>query len=232
MPEKESARKVKYFVNGIGFSSIEGVKDQCRLIKNNATLGIEPEWGVSFVLDHNDQAFMMDVINHRPDSQGIIGEGIASIRVGYVPPDIGKPHWGFYAIRTDGSECLFGFSKFGMSAAQIQGDRIGRAKRLAISDQVISYKEQYFDGQEEACCEATGELIARTNCHVDHAGPTFQELDRAFFGDMDVEVMDDGMNWHIANPKLRREWQDYHEAYAVLRCVTIKYNLTRKDSQS
>jgi hypothetical protein len=222
-------KRLKYVVNGIGFSSIESIKEHCRGIKQRATNGIKPDPEVYFILTGDDLAFCFDMVRQLADANLIIGDGLVSIKVGYVPPEVGKPHWGFYAIRTDGSESLFGFNKFGRSIDQLWTDRTTRAKRFAIAGQVIAYKEQYFDGRDSAVCEATGDVITRTSCHVDHADPwPFARIDTEFFAGKQIEVFDDGLNWMIKDHAICRAWQDFHRATAILRCVTSRFNLTRK----
>lgn len=224
--------KEKYKIANKGFSSLDAIKKHCRQIKERATSGMEPEPGVRFMLDDEDEKFIIEMVSElHPSSGEILGIGLACVQVGYVPPDVGKPHWGFYAIRYDGSESLFGFSKIGFNTTQAHRSRSKDAKRRAIVDQILAYKEEYFDGFEESVCEATGEVISRTNCHVDHEGPTFAELDEAFFGGAEVEVENDGLNWHIADKKLLKEWQEYHRKNANLRCVTARFNLTRRSEQ-
>lgn len=53
------ARGPKYTINGIGFSSIKAVQEHCRGIKDRATNGIAPEWGVYFSIhvDHESPTF-------------------------------------------------------------------------------------------------------------------------------------------------------------------------------
>lgn len=227
----DAKARCKYELNGIGFRSLESIKDVCRDIKTRSTFGMEPQWGGRFSLSTDDEQFMFElIVRMHPSSPEIIGDGLATVQVGYVPPEVGKPHWGFYAIRVDGSECLFGFGKIGKSPERAQADRVSRAKRLAVSDQTIAYKEEYFDGDEQARCEATGEIMFRSECDVDHAGPTFKELDERFFAGADVAIVDDGLNWHIADAELKENWQEYHRSHAVLRCVTAKFNRSRKDA--
>jgi len=224
------ARGPKYTINGIGFSSKDAVKEHCRVIKDRATNGIAPEWGVYFsILIEDDHVFMLDFIRFHPSYLEIVGSGIVEIQVGYVGPDVGKPHWSFYAIRNDGSECLFGYSKFNKSPAAAEVDRVRQAKRNAIAPQTIEYKEQFFDGQPDGICEATGELMLRTDCHVDHESPTFKELDHQFFGDWVPDVVDDGQQWQLFDD-IKASWQEFHRKYAKLRCVTRAFNLSRKDA--
>jgi hypothetical protein len=185
--------------------------------------------GVTYILDGSDKQFMLDFIRHLHDADEVVGCGISEILVCVVPK--GKFHWGFCVLRTDASECIFGFGKFGATAKQVDKRRATEAFRNAISDQTIEYKEQYFDGHLEAACEATGEIMTRTQCHVDHESPTFDQLVKQFFGDdPQVEMFDDGLLWHIADENVRREWSEYHKKNAKLRCTTSSFNLTRKKS--
>lgn len=221
----------KYVVNGIDFSSIEGIRDHCRQIIKRATGPIHPERGIRFTLPKEDEDFILDMVyTYHANGDDVIGVGLDSVQIGYVGPEIGRPHWGFYAIRIDGSEDLFGFGKICKNKEKIQVDRIKDAKRKAIASQVIEYKEQYFDGFDTAICEATGEEMTRTTCHVDHHEPTFAELDKAYFKGQEVELSPDGFFWEIKDSDLRLGWQEYHRQNAKLRCVTARFNLTRKGS--
>ncbi len=222
--------KDKYTVGGIAFRSIKAVKDHCKGIKERATGGRNPEWGVYFsILNKDDHSFMLDFIRFHPSYSEIVGEGIVEIQVGYVGHEIGTPHWSFYAIRNDASERLFGYKKFNKTPEKSDLDNVKAAKRNAISPQTIEYKEQYFDGQPEALCEATGQLMQRTECHVDHESPTFKELDAQFFGDWIPDVIDDGQQWQLVGD-IKNHWQEFHLKNAKLRCVTSDFNLKRKDT--
>lgn len=222
---------MKYTINGISFKSQKAVKDHCRHIRDRITKTnlFDVDYGVTYYLEGDDKAFMLDLINHLPNADEIIGCGIRNISICVVPK--GKFHWGFCVLRIDASEQVFGFGKFGIKPAQVRQRRSSEAFRNAISDQTIEYKEQYFDGHLEAVCEATGELMTREDCHVDHEHPTFRELVKQFFGeDPIIEMEDDGLFWNIADEELRSGWQAFHRKNAKLRCTTRKFNLTRKES--
>lgn len=225
------ARGPKYTVNGIGFNSLDAIKKHCKAIKERATLGIEPEEGLRFTLDGDDLAFMLDFIEcMHPSCDDILGCGLFSIQVGYVGSEVGKPHWSFYAIRIDGSEDLFGYSKCGLNKSRSETKDAFAAKRRAIADQTIAYKEQYFDGQDFAICEATGELMRREDCHVDHKDPTFAQLEEQFFQGWEPDLEQVGKKWEIKDDEgIRTSWQEFHRKHATLRCVTRAFNLSRKD---
>lgn len=222
---------MKYTINGIPFKSQEAVRDHCREIRDRITGTdiYDVDYGVVYCLDGADRDFMIDFIKHLHDADNLIGCGIREILICVVPK--GKFHWGFCVLRVDASEQIFGFGKFGASPQQVRERRASEAFRNAISDQTIEYKEQYFDGHLEAPCEATGELMTRVDCHVDHEEPTFRELVRQFFGENpNIEMVDDGLCWHIADKDLRHAWQEFHRKHAKLRCTTRNFNLTRKES--
>lgn len=220
---------MKYVIDGIGFKSQEAVKDHCREIRDRITgtdlYDVDP--GVTYVLNGRDKTFFIDLIKHLQDCEYFIGCGIAEILVCVVPK--GKLHWGFSVLRIDASESVFGFGKFGAKKEQVRLHRVSEAFRNAIKDQTIAYKEQYFDGKMEAVCEATGSVMTRFDCHVDHESPTFKELTDSFFGEnSEVDIVDDGLFWNIANDTLRNSWQEFHRYKAKLRCTTQAFNLTRK----
>ena len=224
-------KTAKYLINGIGFTSIKSVQDHCRKIKQTVTKGIDPRPDMFFLLSGDDADFVVDMVTQLVGSDSIIGIGLSAIKVGYVPPEIGLPHWGFYAVRVDRTESLFGFGKFGKTAEQVRSDRINRAKRIAIADQIIAYKENYFCFLDNAICEATGDVMKKNECHVDHNDPwPFQRIQNEFFKEESFDVFDDGLNWNISDPKLKKDWQDFHKSKAILRCVTSNFNLTRKES--
>lgn len=184
---------MKYTISGITFKSQEAVRDHCREIRDRVTGTnlYDVDYGVVYCLDGKDREFMIDFIKHLHGADEIIGCGIREVFICVVPK--GKFHWGFCVLRVDASEQIFGFGKFGTNPTQVRERRSSEAFRNAISDQTIEYKEQYFDGHLEALCEATGELMTRTDCHVDHEEPTFRELVRQFFGENpDIEMVDDG----------------------------------------
>ena len=225
---------MRYTINGISFSSQQDVKEHCREIRDRITGQdlYDVEYGVTYCLDGDDKAFMLDLIRNLASAEEIIGCGIAEVLVCVVPK--GKPHWGFCVIRHDASESIFGFNRFGASPFQVRKQRENEAFRNAISHQTIEYKEQYFDGHAEAFCEATGELMTRLDCHVDHEEPLFCQLVEQFKAMCggQIEMLDDGLCWHIADKSIREAWQNFHRQNAKLRCTTSKFNLTRKAKSS
>lgn len=223
---------MKYTINGIEFNSQEAVKDYCRKIRDRITgtdlYDVDP--GVTYMLSGEDKKFLVDFIRHHHNADELIGCGIAEVLVCVVMK--GKFHWGFSVLRIDASEEVFGFGKFGAKAEQVVRSRTTEAFRNAIKDQTIAYKEEYFDGHPEAVCEATGEIITRVGCHVDHECPTFKELTDWFFNTgKPIDVFSDGLSWHIADESLRLAWQEYHRENANLRCTTIAFNLSRMKNE-
>lgn len=221
-----------YTINGISFKSQQDVKNYCRSIRDRVTGQdlYDVEFGVTYCLTGDDKAFMLDLIRNLASAEEIIGCGIAEVLICAVPK--GKPHWGFCVLRHDASESIFGFGKFGATPAQARQRRLTEAFRNAISWQTILYKEQFFDGHAEAYCEATGELMTRFDCHVDHEEPTFKELVEEFLQNYPGEIgmVDDGLCWHIADERIRSDWENFHQQRAKLRCTTSRFNLTRKVS--
>lgn len=229
------ARGPKYTVNGIGFNSKKAVQDHCRAIIQKAVGNLKPQWGARLpILDDADEAFLLDFIRYLPSYEAY--RGAQNVLVGYVGDQQKAPHWGLYAILPDASEWCFGFSKFGMTPAEAEIVNLKSAKRNAVLDQTQGYKEQYFDGHEEALCEATGELMVRAagfrnSCHVDHESPTFDQLDKEFFGDWEPPLVNDGEMWQLSDEwdDFKKTWQEFHRKHAKLRCVTRAFNLSRKD---
>lgn len=228
------ARGPKYTVNGIGFTSKKAVQDHCRGIIKKATNGLPPQYGCRLpILDNDDERFLLDFIRFLPSYEQY-GKDVSQIVVGYVASEAWSPHWGLYALLPDASEWCFGFNKFNLTPAQSGVFNLTAAKRNAILDQTYSYKMEYFDGQEQAPCEATGETMVLcsgfpNSCHVDHEHPTFAKLDEAFFGGWEPDLFDDGVLWQICEKfdDVKQSWQEFHRKHAKLRCVTRTFNLTR-----
>lgn len=219
--EPNVRKRKKYLVGGKEYSMKALREKVFSLVENycgDRFTNVYPDH--SWIMNQYDSAFIGEALSYHEEYEQIRGAGIAAIKVCYVGPQKGRPHYGIAVVRVDGTEQITGVNKLGFTKSMLSKSRFREACRHAVKEQTIEYKEMYFDGHDEAPSEISGDLIRRNDCEVDHMPPTFDELVRCFFGDQEYETFDDGMCWRIMDKDVRDRWAEYHRQHAQLRCIS------------
>lgn len=160
-----------------------------------------------------------------PNVQEKVGLGIKSIVIrtnsyGNAP--------GFYIKRVDGSEIDFSY-KHCFTPRTHKSD-VRKAMRTEIIKQIHHFRDANFHG----CCEVTGEKLTREEVHIDHESPLFFELVDRFLNCEQVSIKDVsidsiGETAYLSDSQLADRWRAFHKKYAVLRCVSKQFNLSRRN---
>ena len=184
--------------------------------------GYQPET----YLDAGDFALVRDLLDLHPSSEIKIGCGVKGIMV--------RRNMGancFWLERIDGS--LTDFSYIECLKPLSHRQKVLRTLRELINDQILAFKQDYFQDRETAICEFTGEVLRFNTSHVDHAYPrTFLALVEEWrhghslgFEQIAICGSEDGvMGDRLIDPDLESDWQDYHRDNARLRIVSVKAN--------
>ena len=176
-----------------------------------------------------DHPFLLALVERHPHAVRKIGAGVLRFEVRPNPTYPGN--YGFWIVRTDGSETDFSFVEC-LSPSTYQDD-VRHAMRGSVADQIIEYKQEAFARGGTVYCLVTAEPVTWDTCHVDHAPPTFLELADRFAalkgGYEGIPLTDpstDGaIGREIAEPGALFEWQEYHRRHARLRIVSPYANL-------
>ena len=188
--------------------------------------GYQPET----YLDAGDFALVRDLLNLHPSSEIKVGCGVKGIFIRINRFDYGSTP-GFWIERLDGSITDFSYLECLKPSSHRQ--KVLRTLRELINDQILAFKQDYFQDRETAICEFTGEVLRFNTSHVDHAYPrTFLALVEEWrhghslgFEQIAICGSEDGvMGDRLIDPDLESDWQDYHRDNAMLRIVSVKAN--------
>jgi len=222
-----SEMKIKYTINGIGFTNNKSVEQHAREILYNHA--------VNSHLQGDDETFMREYFrNFHIEWVQKVGTGIQFIRR-IAEPNYGK-HRGFEIIREDGSSTDISFIISKISKRDFLQD-FKAALRIVIEPQVFQFKKVFFDNpQILKHCELTGETITFGACHVDHYTPTFGQLAQDFiefkcFKALDFERLvappaDNQTFYKLIDDDVANEFYNFHETRARLRVLSVTGNLS------
>lgn len=211
------SRGLKFVVGGVPFPSKTALTAECQRRTRGYLAG--------GVLSPEDLSFFTDLINryhHEADKK--IGCGIKSMHMDYT--DHGS--LGIRLVRTDGSKDNFGWRE--CIAPKTRPDRLARAARSAVTDQLLSFRRDAFAFGVIDCGLCGIELGNTPAAEVDHVAPntfqcllddflTTQELDPAA-----VAVTDSGDLKVFVDSKLAADWIFFHKKRARLRILCPKCN--------
>jgi len=183
-------------------------------------------------LTHDDFVFMRSLLNGHPDMLIKVGCGVADMFI-RVAPIYGGNTRCFWLSRSDGSSTDFSWRECIYPTPLKQ--RVKRAFRNAVDDQVYSFKRLYFDNTDDPQCALSDERIEFVGSHVDHIPPDdFDDLTKRFLFDerlrfdqvVVISTEDGQFGDSLADEDLSRRWQEYHREHAHLRVVSGKANLS------
>jgi hypothetical protein len=107
--------------------------------------------------------------------------------------------------------------------------------RREIADQIVRYKQKYFNGPGPHVCAVTNTPVEFGTSHVDHHGPDFIVLLHNFLRLQDVDIksvktVGSGVNKTLADRSLAEQWKHYHQTHAALRIVLPSENIGKPRS--
>lgn len=115
--------------------------------------------------------------------------------------------------------------------------RFSRAARLAVQDQVNSFRVSFFASQQRARCPITQMPISLQESHVDHIHPmTFEALiDRFLVSEFPKNkplAKVEYVGGHFFDDPLQSRFADFHKEHALLRMVHPQANLSHLKKQA
>jgi hypothetical protein len=192
------------------------------------------DYAVGSILRPEDEALMLDVLQHHPHAREKIGVGIKRLRIGEPPGFPGQRC--FWIERIDGSRIDFSYRQC-LQPASPWID-LTQAMRLAIAPQIVERKARVFGSREVVQCPITDVRCTWEEMHVDHRPPlTFARLMQDFLlseglgpEQIVLEESPDGIGSILANADWSQEWQTYHAMFADLWVISIAahVDLTRR----
>ena len=171
--------------------------ERCRLIRDR--------YLPTGILSAEDQADLLVVLATHPTLEEKVGCGVDHI---YVARNKEKPTYGFFIVRTDGSDTDIGFTY--------------PLKNKEESDRIAAYREAIYPQIVQFRCDNRPPY---PDCEVDHHAPmTFKKIVSDFIklhgkGDIGPTV-DNQMGRRLADEEHEKLWQEYHQEHAVLRYLT------------
>ena len=183
------------------------------------------DYPVGSIVRPEDEALMLDLLQHHPHAQEKIGVGIKRLRIQEPPGYPGQRC--FWIERTDGSRIDFSYRQC-LQPASPWVD-LTSAMRLAIAPQIVERKTRVFGTREVVQCPVTDVRCTWDQMHVDHRPPlTFARLMQDFLlseglgpEQIDLEEAPDGIGSVLANGEWSQEWQTYHAMFADLWVISI-----------
>ena len=180
---------------------------------------------IGIPIGESDFKLLMELLKNHENYKQKVGCGIESIII--------KPHpiyknRGFYLIRYDGSETDFLYRK--CFNTQNYPAKVTSAFRVAIKDQIISFRDKTFLDQHEIVCPLTGDTITKNECHIDHKPPkTFKKLLAEFIELTKIDInkvpingsgIDNAFGYTLNHQEIKKQWESYHKENAILRVVS------------
>lgn len=182
-------------------------------------------YGVGAIVRPEDEAVMLDLLQHHPHAQEKIGVGIKRLRIQEPPGYPGQRC--FWIERTDGSRIDFSYRQCVQPASPWID--LTQAMRVAIAPQIVERKTRVFGDRERVQCPVTDVRCTWDQMHVDHRPPlTFARLMQDFLlseglgpEQIDLDEAPDGIGSVLANDDWSQEWQTYHAMFADLWVISI-----------
>jgi hypothetical protein len=181
-------------------------------------------YGIGQVVNADDSAFLLDLIQLHPEVEQKIGSGIAAFSV-----EQNDGSRGFWLTRVDGSRTDWSFLACLAPPTPEQESLAGL--RSAVRDQIEAFRVSMLARSDLRCAVSNAPLNAE-NIHVDH-DPPFQDLVLRFLAPramplatVRVKPTTDGSTvTELADDALRVLWTEFHRTNAGLRAVTRQVNL-------
>lgn len=189
----------------------------------------------NILVDDDDCNFLSALIERHPESLAKKGCGIKGFYVSRNPLFPGEKQRGFRIIRIDNTETDFSFWECVTPSSHEK--KVKKAFRNAIQNQLLEFKQNFFDNVDAPICPVTGHVMEFTGSHVDHVHPrTFERLLLDFLNAQKIRinsvVLDDhGDNQYfddLADKNLAHQWQMFHQSQARLEVISQVANLSHR----
>jgi hypothetical protein len=133
-------------------------------------------------------------------------------------------------IYEDGSALPFSWNKCCKGKRSSDAHSVKCAFRAAVQDQTSAVMDDAFRESSVIACPVCGEHVGRSQSHVDHMPPEFQDLLGAWLIDRnltteDIVLADDPQGGAVVPDGTRRDsWRRFHAEHARLRVICATCN--------
>jgi hypothetical protein len=188
-------------------------------------------------LSFEDEGIVRDLLGAHPESVSKVGVGIAFITVETETEFNRTRH--FMIHRLDGSCTDFSFHAC-IDGRNVRNDILG-ALRRAIADQIVEFRNSFFEAKITMICPLSGNAITSDSYHVDHAPPAkFIALVNNWLEDEllaleDVEITPPADSQIVADmisQRQRSSWAGFHRREASLRMLSPIGNLSHANRKA
>jgi hypothetical protein len=223
------AKKIKYKLAGLEFTSDQAVVDHSKLIKSCYKRKEK-------ITTPNHFNFLSDLLNRHVNKHDKIGDGIEYFFINLAPD---HPETDCFWVRQkNGTETDFGIPACLKGILQLNKQSL----REAIADQISEYRSKVINPQQTTfCSEFSGIKYPISEAVIDHVTP-FDDIVSGFFKEKGIEI-ETVLLTHSVNASSKPIWKDqilinefkeYHRKFQ-LRVVSkienlsdIKRSLSRK----
>lgn len=219
--------KQKYFIGDLGFKTKKECENYTRTIING--LGC-----CKIHKTHDKYSFFVSLLNNHPNCLTKIGSGIDYF---YIQPNpLIEKYFQTMIKRTDGTNVDFSWVHCCQFKDKTDVDKLLRAMRYAIKDDIIRFKKQ----SQLKCVQCQSEDELYEDFHVDHDNPSFKTLKDNFlqatdkliptsFTDCNKYKLTMFTNDSNSNA-FKKEWIEYHNNHCNLQILCRDCNLRKTKS--
>ena len=181
------------------------------------------------ILNLDDSRLLLELLRRHPEAEDKIGDGIKYFYRG-TSPEYHTPC--FFIMRIDDQATEFSYVSCIKGDAPTTEQLFYRACRHAVSDELISQKNEAFrKGGGKLACSVTGDLITSDEAEYQHFIPKFKDIVRGFVTHNNLiltpNLISHGVDMqdvvHFTDPIMEAEFKNYHRANAVHFRICKKY---------
>lgn len=199
--------------------------------------GVLAKYGHMQTVTGEDADLVQAIIDAHPNRKQVVGSGIRRIYVRHLRDKYNARRFEVERIGDPPRDLTWRYAIYPQTARKA----VMKACRTAVRDQIAEFRFNYFADAGPYLCPLTGEEIAQSDSHVDHAPPdTFEALVDQWLAVNrmlceDVELLPSA-NYEeptrIADEFLEENWREYHADFAKLRMLTSKANLSHSRKEA
>lgn len=189
------------------------------------------------IVSPSDLRDLLALLECHPERDQKIGRGVFGIQV-CKNPDFPSTRC-FWIYRVDGTDTDFSYLSCIKKAGPSLRQEFMNACRREIAQQVIEFKQVAFAGSQCVTCPESGDVLTWDSCHVDHVIPFVALVDQ-FIKESGIAVSrslisilrDNQSSATFSCVATAEAWRKFHAARAVLRVVSVQFNLSRNRTES
>lgn len=207
-----------YKVGDKWFSSKKAIANHCRKIIKEA-----PQVPQLSAVHRRHEPFLKGLIARHPNKVDGWGDNISRFVVD-------SKRGGLAFQNTAGGTRIFSFLKCADGREVSLHAQFVQACRWAIRPTIIEFRDYKYRGSNVVECALSGELVLKSQCHVDHVRPSFRSIVETY-----QIAVDDWMSIELANnigwkfrwPEDAEDFRSFHDEVAVLQITTAKANIRK-----